>query len=168
MDAWQLPKKRRASPEINLTPILDMLVSIIFFLLIFCVFNQLTQITLPATTRAAGVDASSRRLSAELMILRAGADRVRFVMRWSGESPGSYDRYIARTQLKSNQAWTEATRSFIEEFARKYPAEKTLHLGLDRAFSYQHLVTIIDAVKPKFQELALLSPDKIRLYGTAR
>jgi hypothetical protein len=161
VDFLDLKPRRRQSPEINLTPILDMLVSIIFFLLIFCVFSEYSQVSLPAVKEATNSVTDSVLLSPKILVRSLSNGRVRFDLLWAGEHPGRQTQEFGFSQLNSADTWMTAMKKFSENFAKQYPRQKSIEVGLEGQFSYQHLLYVIDALADRFPDVALINPKKV-------
>lgn len=168
MDLFDIKIRRREHPEINLTPILDMLVSIIFFLLIFCVFSEYSQVSLPAIQEVSGNTSQEPLLAPKVLVRSAPSGQVKLDLIWAGEHPGYQTKTVAASEFNSAQAWTRILKSFTASFAQQYPKQKSIEVGLEGAFSYQHLVFVIDSLAEQFPDVALIDPKKVSKFGGPR
>ena len=150
------PPKRRRPGDINIVPILDMLTTIIFFLLLSTSFLEYNKVTVPPSgTVTVTTPASPPPLDPKMAIVRTPLGfEVR--LRWVGAEAGAAGKTVpADDDVEKNlQTVVEALAS---DFKTKYPAERTLQLGLGRDVPYQNLITAMDALRPQLPDIVLIS-----------
>jgi len=160
LDLFVLSKKRHEIPDLNVVPILDMLISVIFFLLLTTTFLQFTKQSLPPSSLAK-ITSPPRPppVQAKLMGVMKG-DSIHIVLNWNGETPGSVSKIVALDPAKteeSQKALLQTTTEMITDFSGRFPAEKTIQIGLGENVPYQDLITIMDGAKDKLPDMVLFS-----------
>ena len=148
-------RPKRHLGGLNIVPILDMLTTIIFFLLISTSFIEYTKLTLPPAKMVISTKlAGTKPVLPKLLVTAIGKDySLRLV--WQGSEPGS-DQAEARQSTVASQLQT-----LIEKFALKYPAEKTLQVSLDRGVNYQVLISVMDGARALMPDVVLLSYQEV-------
>ncbi|MCB0369183.1 MAG: hypothetical protein KDD45_06925, partial [Bdellovibrionales bacterium] len=78
------------------------------------------------------------------------------------KSPGNLKKTLARDQAERYSKDLETiVTGMLDEFAMKYPEEKSIQLGLVDRGTYQELVTVMDGIRKKIQDIVLISPDEV-------
>jgi hypothetical protein len=139
-------------------PILDMLISVIFFLLLTTSFMQLTKESVPPSSVSTITDPVTPPPVAAKLICVETLGKTRLILTWSGATPGRTEREVELETDNFEQERTallNAASEIINDFSLKYPNEKTLQVGLGREVTYQKLIAIMDGVKEKTPDLVL-------------
>ena len=159
MDGMFQRPKRRENPDLNIVPVLDMLVAVIFFLILTTSFMRYTKLSLPPSAVSTITNpVAPPPLSPKLVVADIGGT-LRLVLTWAGTDPGqkTQDIHMIGTGEDKRKAVLKTAGEFIGEFHKKFPGEKTLQIGLGANVTYQNLVTIMDAVKEKMPDMVLFS-----------
>ena len=160
LDLFDLSKKQHEMPDLNVVPILDMLISVIFFLLLTTSFLQFTKQSVPPSSISKITDpVAPPPVSAKLIGVMKGTD-LRLLLDWSGAKPGKVEKVVPMNPddlLGSQKALLDTTTEMIKNFSEKYPKEKTIQIGLGENVSYQNLITIMDGTKEKLPDMVLFS-----------
>lgn len=144
------PKKH--VQDLNIVPILDMLTTVIFFLLMSTSFIEYTKLTLPpaSTVEAAPSKNNAPPLAPKAWVTRKeGKIWVRLM--WAGERPGQTSAEAEESTL------TAEARALAESFSKQYPSEKTLQVSMARDVNYQSLISLMDGVKDFLPDVVLVS-----------
>jgi hypothetical protein len=175
MDDFFEKPRRRLVRELNIVPIIDMLTTVIFFLLLSTTFMEYTKLTVPPSKVSTITDpVAPPPLAPKLAFVRQGSG-YRLVLSWAGATGGEISKDFqpdAGTDLaspKTAQALLEFTKAAVGEFATKFPGEKSLQLGLGRDVAYQGLIAVMDGAREKMPDVVLISYDEAeaRVRGTA-
>ena len=158
---FQKPE-RRHQKDLNIVPILDMLVTIIFFLLTTAGFLEFTKLTVPpSATTVASPSKPEPPLAPKIFVVNSGSG-VRLVMVWAGRNPGQKSANIQSTDPEDRRLkLLENAKKFTSEFTKTYPGEKTIQIGLGSRVAYQELITVMDGVRDLMPDMVLIS------YGEA-
>jgi biopolymer transport protein ExbD len=160
LDLFVLSKRRKENPDLNVVPILDMLISVIFFLLLTTTFLQFTKQSVPPSSVSKITDpVAPPPVSAKIMGVMKG-NQLRLFLSWSGTTPGHTEKTIPRdpaNTAESQKALLDAATEMVTDFSAKYPKEKTIQIGLGADVNYQDLITIMDGTKEKLPDMVLFS-----------
>jgi biopolymer transport protein ExbD len=158
-DGWEFRSRRRTQIDIPIAPVLDMLVAVIFFLLVSTTFvgytKQSDSPSRVSTTDQFTAQPSGPAIAPRLLVTRDG-DRVILNLRWRGSSAGQTARVDARGVGYSKEL-LRVSGQLIDNFARRFPDEKTLRLGFNRSARYQDVITAMDGVLRTIPNVVLLS-----------
>ena len=160
-DFFEKPE-RRHQKDLNIVPILDMLVTIIFFLLTTAGFMEFTKLTVPpSATTVASPSKPEPPLSPRIFVVEA-KDGVRLLMSWRGGNPGQKSATISDPDPeKARIELVEKAKEFSKDFAKAHPGEKTIQIGLGSKVPYQQLIAVMDGVRDQLPDMVLIS------YGDA-
>ncbi len=145
--------------DLNVVPVLDTLVAVIFFLLVTTSFLQLNKLSVPPSSVSTITEPlRPPPLSPKLTAAVIG-DRLRVTLSWSGLEPGraTSEVRLLKTHEEDGKALLEAARPLIQSFSEKHPGEKTLQIGLGAEVSYQNLIVLMDAAKDSMPDIVLIS-----------
>ena len=145
-------RKKKHVQDLNIVPILDMLTTVIFFLLMSTTFIEYTKLTLPPQGTATATGPSSTRPLVPKLILRKGIPgEYVSTLAWAGEKPG-------QTEVKASEAELRGLiEAQIKKFSQIYPSEKTLQVSLEHSIHYQALVNVMDAARDSLPDTVLIS-----------
>lgn len=155
---------QRHTPEPDLVPILDALTSVIFFLLLSTTFFELTKLTLPPSQTSVITDPQRPTpVAAKMMIAVKKSsgqtpDQLRIVLKWGGEKPDVMEAVVERNKENARDEKLESEIArLVTEFNEKYPTEKSIQLGFGTGATYQEMITSMDGVRAKLQDVVLFS-----------
>lgn len=145
-------KKKKHVQDLNIVPILDMLTTVIFFLLMSTTFMEYTKLTLPpaASVVATGKNAT-QPLNPRLLLKGQGDGRYLSTLVWGGPNPGQSQNPADASSL------LEVVRKQVELFSKKNPEEKTLQVSLERNLPYQSLISVMDGAREHLPDIVLVS-----------
>ncbi len=152
-------RRKRHIQDLNIVPILDMLTTVIFFLLLSTSFMEYTKLTLPPTATVSA-PADSKSLPVAPKILVSPADIVgeyNFRLVWGGETPG-------QNTVKSNDNAAQIisqVKTLVGAFAQRFPKEKTLQVAMGKTVKYQVLISLMDGVKESLPDIVLSSYQEV-------
>lgn len=148
---------RRHLPEPDLVPILDALTSVIFFLLLSATFMTLTKLTIPPATLATTKNADSVPLN-PMYIVSEHNGELTLRLTWKGGVPGEITKRVAR-MMPRNFELLAKTREIVTEFSNQFADQKTMQISLSSQIQYQELITVMDGLRSKYQDIVLGAPD---------
>ncbi|MBU6154164.1 MAG: biopolymer transporter ExbD [Bdellovibrionales bacterium] len=145
-------KKKKHVQDLNIVPILDMLTTVIFFLLMSTTFMEYTKLTLPpaASVVATGKNAT-QPVNPRLLLKGQGNGRFLSTLVWGGPNPDQIQSSADSSTL------LDAVRKQVDRFAAKHPDEKTLQVSLERSLPYQSLISVMDGARERLPDIVLIS-----------
>lgn len=152
---------RRHVQELNIVPILDMMTTVIFFLLLSTSFIEFTKITVPPSAVSTITDPVAPPPVTPKLILMKKSEGYRVQLSWTGREAGAIARaYKIEPQTQNAKssdpvklaeqeslALMKLAGEIVAEFATKYPTEKTFQVGMSGETPYQNLIGIMDGVQ---------------------
>ena len=150
--------KEKSVRDIPITPILDMLVAIIFFLLLSTTFYNLTKQHIPPSQTVTITNPLTPPPVSPRLLISQRANSLHIILRWSGKSPGQIQKRIPLTDASAYtpRLWEEVN-VITERFKFRYPNETSVQISLAPKIPYQVLVTTIDAIQSLLPDIVLLS-----------
>lgn len=143
------PKKH--TRDLNIVPILDMLTTVIFFLLMSTTFIEYTKLTLPpAKTVTSTTPSASNPITPKLIVVPKG-ENFTLKLTWQGKQPGE------DAVLSSEANVVPKLMDVLKKFSAKYPSEKTLQVSLEKDVPYQVLISVMDSARDVIPDVVLLS-----------
>jgi len=158
MDSMFSRRKSRHILDLNIVPILDMFISVIFFLLLSTSFIALTKNTLPpsSTVTVSGADQKAP-ISPKLILKRSGGN-LQLKISWQGERPGNNIVTLEPSAVEHDPGLLiEKAHGMLMKFKEQFPEEKTLRIGLSAEMEYQKLVSLMDAARDLIPDAVLIS-----------
>lgn len=154
--------RRRHVQEINLVPIIDMLTTIIFFLLLSMGFIQYNKIGLPnSSVSVASANDKQQELHPKLVLVSNENEKLFLVLKWSGANSGQIIKEVSGSELELESK----TQELLSHFQEKFPNEKTLQVGMSPSVPYSKLVTLMDISKTYMPSIVLLSSKDAQRLG---
>jgi len=159
MDDYFPTRHKRRIIDLNIVPILDMLTTVIFFLLLSTSFMEYTKLTVPPSGVAVITDPLvPPPLGPKLILFKAGKE-LKAMLTWVGSKPGEAMDSVPITDLDETRVGlVTLTRKMSKEFITKFPKEKTLQMGLSPKLPYQYLIAGMDGVRENMPDIVLISP----------
>jgi len=152
---FEKPHRRHVS-ELNIVPVLDMLTTIIFFLLLSTSFMEFNKLTVPPAQVSTITDpVAPPPLQPRLAVTRVGAS-YQVLLTWAGPVPGS----VKQADVASAQALFTVLSKVVKEFKVRFPSESTLQMGLGRDVPFEDLIWAMDAVRESISDIVLYSPEE--------
>ncbi len=165
-DLFDLKKKPEKTIHLDIVPILDALVALIFFLLISTSFVQLTKHTIPPSAVSTITDPIVPPPLSPKIYVHGQGEQLAFTLKWEGTKPGSIQKKIVLNDEKESllPKLRSETKKIIKNFLSKYPNEKSIQLGLSENTSYQDMVAIMDGIKEDIPDIVLISYKEVGLW----
>ncbi|HVJ65919.1 MAG TPA: biopolymer transporter ExbD [Bdellovibrionota bacterium] len=160
LDDFEDPSGTTNPKSLNLMPIVDMITTIIFFLLLSSSFVQFTKQTLPPTAvSTSSVEkhppALNLRLSGEL----SSPNVYKVRLSWRGASPSQVTKaftFALPLDQASAAQLAQDLQTTVDGVAKTIgTSEKTVKISLRRNTPYQILITTMDAVKKSYPDIVL-------------
>lgn len=156
---------RKETPEPDLVPIVDCLVSVIFFLLFSTTFIELTKIIVPPSAVATATTAENKVPLSPKFYLDISGGMIELMLTWGGDNPGSIKGSVRRQDSKMVSEGLEAkVKEMTDDFMKKHSSEKTIQIALSREANYQEMITMMDGLNKstKNLDIVLMSPDEVK------
>lgn len=156
--------------DLNIVPILDMLTTIIFFLLLSTSFMEYTKITIPPAKVSTSSDpVAAPPLAPKIMLVPTAGGKDKLILSWRGATPGELIRDIQAADVTLRRAEIlQKSEEITREFSRKYEdKEKSIQLGLGAKVPYQDLISLMDGVREVLPDLVLISYREAEFRGDA-
>ncbi len=153
-------KKKRTIDDLNVVPILDMFVSIVFFLLLSASMVGMTKIVLPpSSTSSVESGVTKVPLNPKLYIINAGdaPGMVKVLLRWEGDKPGKDSISLPDEITKDQKKPVDEIKKMIKKFKDQFPEEKTVQISLQSGIIYQWLISAMDGVRESLPDMVLNS-----------
>jgi biopolymer transport protein ExbD len=150
--------KKRDATDLNVVPILDMLVSLIFFLLLTTAFLHFTKDSVPPSSVSTITDPVVPPPVAARLVCVEDGEKTKLFLSWAGANPGQAIKEITGNPMDSKEetnAVLQGTTDILAAFQAQYPNEKTLQIGLGANVPYQKLIAIMDGAKEKMPDIVL-------------
>ena len=149
-------KPKKPTRDLNIVPILSMLTTVIFFLLMSTSFIEYTKLTLPPSQSvAAPLGAEAVKSLAPILYVRPVGTpvgtKIELHLTWQGKDPG-HDLIESEPEMVLSQA-----EVLFRKFNSQFPLEKTLQISLEKSIKYQTLISIMEATKNLIPDIVLLS-----------
>lgn len=150
---------RRHVQELNIVPILDMMTTVIFFLLLSTSFIEFTKITVPPSATSTITDPVAPPPVTPKMLLMKKPEGYRLQLSWTGRTAGSLGRAykvdpanpLDKDPVKAAEmeslALMKLAGEIVSEFGKTFPQEKTFQVGLSGPAPYQNLIGVMDGVQ---------------------
>lgn len=159
MEEFFVKKHHRHVKEIPLAPILDLLVVVIFFLILSSSFIDLTKQTLPpSAVSTISNPVAPPPVSPKIFATKTGK-AYRVFLRWSGEHAGQEERRLSESEDVSVNAdqLVKAASELEGNFKKSYGTQSSIELGFSAGINYQDMVSVMDGVRDKIQDIVLVS-----------
>lgn len=164
-------KPKKKIQDLNIVPILDMLTTVIFFLLLSTTFLEYIKLMVPpsqvSTTQSEPKDRP--KAYAPKLLLTQGGGSLKMTLTWSGSMAGrkrvSVD--VGQDLVAVRPKIQEELGKLMKEFSQLNSTEKTLQIGLGSSVPYQHLITAMDGVREVTPEVVLISYAEAEALGGA-
>ncbi len=148
--------------RIDLVPILDALVVVIFFLVLSISFTELTKVTLPPTQ----IVEESKSLLQNNIDLKKNTkprllgnfthEKIDLVLEWDDEEIKKITESISR-ELHDNFLLSRTVEKILYQYKIKYPGEKTLIISTTEDSTFQEFISIVDGAKIYFPDIVMNS-----------
>lgn len=150
---------RRKVQDLNIVPILDMLTTVIFFLLLSTSFLEYVKLSVPpASVSTVPPDRDPLPANPKLVLVGSGKSGMQLRLSWGGSAPGTRTSDVRPADGVSAKSEVQAkARELAAEFKKLNGAEKTLKIALSAQLPHQYLIAVMDGVKEFLPDVVLLS-----------
>jgi len=154
--------KPRVGIELNIVPIMDMLICVIFFLLLSTSFISYTNLQVPPSQVTTITDPQRPEPVAAKMMAFIRDNRLQIRLEWKGARPGSKTALVEPQELLGRALKVQTqTRSVIEAFKKLHPNENTIQMSLSAEIPYQILISMMDGARELLPDVVLYSYDEV-------
>lgn len=144
-------RPRKKAKDLNIVPILDMLVTVIFFLLMSTTFIEYTKLTLPPASTVTAPATNPAPPVAPKISVHAQGTKYLITLIWNGAHPG-------QKSIQADEATViSKTSEVLKSFVASYPAEKTLQIAMGPTVKYQVLISLMDGARDYTPDMVLTS-----------
>jgi len=157
-DLMELKRARRGQQEPSLVPIIDMMTTIIFFLVLTTSFTAYTKHTLPPSGISTSTDTAKTPPLQPMLLLKQETDVFVVELSWQGSKPDKKRIQVSPgTSKKPREVeLREKVSELIGGFLKDFPKERTLLMGMTSQTKYQFLVSAMDGAQPLMPDIVLL------------
>jgi biopolymer transport protein ExbD len=153
-------RKKKTIEELNVVPILDMFVSIVFFLLLSTSMVGMTKIVLPPSATST-VESTNTKipLNPKLFVI-AAVDKpgfLKIILKWEGNKPGSDSVLVAEDIFRDQTPVVNAIKDMLKKFKNDHAEEKTVQISLQSGMAYQWLISAMDGAREILPDMILSS-----------
>lgn len=163
MDEMFSREHRRNQIDLNIVPIMDMLICVIFFLLLSTTFMGFTNLQVPpsSVTTVMSEPGKTEPLAPKMMaFIRDNALQIR--LEWRGAKPGAQTAQVAPKNLVGRAMTVQdETRALVKKFKDQYPNENTLQMSLSAEIPYQILIAMMDGAREQLPDVVLYSYNEV-------
>lgn len=157
MDDFYKPVVKQSIHELSVVPILDMFISLIFFLVLSISFIPLTKLTIPPS----GVSKITEPLapppiSPKLLIKKKGISLLA-ELRWEGLEPGSLQEIWDKDIWQNPTLLVEKVAEMLAKKSELFRGEKTLQISLSAETELQILISVLDGSRAILPDAVLNS-----------
>lgn len=161
MSEFEFPKRPKKSiDDLNVVPILDMFVAIVFFLLLSASMVGMTKIVLPPSATSTLESGSTKvPLNPKLYVINNAElpNTVKVILQWEGTRPGRDSLTLLDDITKSQVEAVEQIQKMVQKFKEQFPEEKTIQISLQSGIIYQWLISAMDGVRELMPDMVLSS-----------
>ena len=157
-------RKSREMIELNITSLLDMMSTILFFLLLSVSFMGMTSLTLPPSAKKTVKNPFAEKpLAPKVFAFPVTGGYLRIILAWQGKEPGEIVRDVPRVSSDqiNNSLVTLMTKT-VNQFLTKFPNESSIQMSLATDVNYQEMISIMDGIRAKISDIVLLSYEESR------
>lgn len=157
-------RPKRHVKDLNIVPILDMLTTVIFFLLMSTGFMEYTKLTVPPSgTTTVSASGGPPPLTPKMFLGKNTDGSLELLLSWQGSKPGELRKKVGPTEgTGTNPELLSAGKDLAKEFVKENPSERTIQVGLEPEVAYQNLVTLMDGIRESLPDVVLISYDEVR------
>lgn len=158
MDDLFQREKPRAGIELNVVPIMDMLICVIFFLLLSTTFMGFTNLQVPPSVVTTQSEATKPEPVAPKMMAYIRDNSLQIRLEWKGAKPGAETAMVEPKNLVGRaMSVQDETRKIVQKFKKVYPSENTLQMSLSAEIPYQILISMMDGARELLPDVVLYS-----------
>lgn len=157
MDDFYKPVVKQGLHDLSVVPILDMFISLIFFLVLSISFIPLTKLTIPPS----GVSKITEPLapppiSPKLLVKKKGPSVIA-ELRWEGREPGHQQEIWDEGVWGNPETLVKRVSDFLEKKRDILVGEKTLQISLSADTELQILISVMDGSRAMLPDIVLNS-----------
>ena len=152
--------EERHIPEPDLVPILDALTSVIFFLVLSTTFMEFTKVTVPPSKTSVITDPlRPPPVSGKILVqLDKKGSGLKLDLKWGGVSPDLVSENVTLIGDRAdNHLIEDAANKIVSEYLSKYPDEKSIQVGFGKNVNYQQMISTMDGIRKRIQDIVLIS-----------
>jgi biopolymer transport protein ExbD len=146
------PRKKKHPPNLSITAILDVMVTIIFFLLVGTSFETYTKLTVPPSKVSAVSEAEADPPANPRVSVRAHGSEFTILLAAGGRKGVELTRNAGLKNLR------EVVGKLVGEYFKNNPKETTYQLTIESSLSYQVLISTMDGIRLWAQDIVLVAP----------
>jgi len=161
MNDFTFPKRAKKSiDDLNVVPILDMFVSIVFFLLLSASMVGMTKLVVPPSATSVIESGSTKvPINAKLNVipLDSKMEAIKIVFKWEGAKPGELSLSLKEDIFVNQKVVVGKIKEMVQKFKNQYPGERTVQISMQTMIPYQWLITVMDGVTELLPDVVLNS-----------
>lgn len=154
-------QRRKPIEDLNVVPVLDMFIAIIFFLLLTTTFVGFTKLQVPPASVTTQTDPNIDPPLAPKFLLAQREKKLLLSVSWEGLNPGSLREEVNSAELAQNpRLLFQGAEKILNQFNQRFPNEKTIQMGMNRKAPFQFLIDLMDAAREIVPDIVLISFDE--------
>lgn len=162
MDDLFAREKPRSTIDLNVVPIMDMLICVIFFLLLSTTFMGFTNLQVPPSAVTTISEPTRPEPLAPKMMAYIRDNSLQIRLEWKGAKPGAQTALVPPQHLEGRALTVqEETRAMVKKFKDQYPGENTLQMSLSAEIPYQILIAMMDGAREQLPDVVLYSYSEV-------
>lgn len=168
IDEYFGKRHKRRIIDLNIVPILDMLTTVIFFLLLSTSFMEYTKLTLPPSKTTVQSDPVAPPPLQPKFFVVPGLVGTYFQLVWSGGEGGELSENLTETDPEKRRgAVFNLAATLAKEFKKKFPKENSIQLGLGKSIEYQDMISAMDGIREAIADVVLIAPSEAEIRTKA-
>jgi biopolymer transport protein ExbD len=157
MDDFYKPVVKQGIHDLSVVPILDMFISLIFFLVLSISFIPLTKLTIPPSGISKITEPlAPPPLSPKLLVKKKGSALIA-ELRWEGREPGRNQETWNEEIWRSPESLVKKVSELLEKSRDLLVGEKTLQISLSAETELQVLISVMDGSRAALPDIVLNS-----------
>lgn len=158
MEDFPSKKHRRPQLDLNVVPILDMLVSIIFFLLLTVTFVGYSKMTLPPSSVSTITDVKSKPPLNPKLLAGINGTNLILLLNWEGENPGyKIKKMTIQNTDEFRKEIISVVSGMLDNLIKQNEGVSSLQIGLTSSTDYQTMIAVMDGALTHIKDHVLIS-----------
>jgi biopolymer transport protein ExbD len=147
-------RKKKKIEDVNVAPILDVMFTIIFFLLVATSFEAYTKLTVPPSrvSAAQAKPGDEPPANPRVIVHKAGNGKFNIQISAAGKTPYEKDKDSDFEKLRINVS------ELVKNYLKKNPSEKTYQLTIESDMIYDVLIQAMDGIRESSEDVVLVAP----------
>jgi biopolymer transport protein ExbD len=151
-------KKSKGLNDLNIVPIMDMFICIIFFLLLSTSMMSYTKHVLPPSATKAVMESTELNVPLNPKIYITKKDETySAILKWEGSNPGTSKLEFQNNFMEKPEFLVNEVKKLAIDFKKIYPKERTVQITMESDLPYQIMISVMDAFRDLMPDIVLTS-----------